>query len=80
MACSSTQQRTNIFTLDVDDTPILMFEAKDIGEAREICQEAWMQDGLVLTNSGGNPLWDGDAELVARIATTVEVSVFTDVT
>jgi hypothetical protein len=34
----------SIFTIEIGDTPTLAFEAKNLREAHELCQEQWFAD------------------------------------
>jgi hypothetical protein len=33
-----------IFTIEIGDTPTLMFEAQNMREAQELCHEQWLKD------------------------------------
>ena len=59
---------SRIFTIEIGDTPTLMFEAQSMREAQELCHEQWLKDDLAEAKSDGAPLWDGKAKLRARIA------------
>jgi len=59
---------SRIFTIEIGDTPTLMFEAQNMREAQELCREQWLNDDLAEAKSAGAPLWDGAAELRARMA------------
>ena len=63
----------SIFTVDVDEKPIVSFEAKNLREAHELVRETWFRDDLMLLVSGGELLWDGEAPLRARFATEPEI-------
>jgi hypothetical protein len=67
-----------IFTIEIGDTPTLMFEAQNMRKAQELCHEQWLKDDLVEAKSGGVPLWDGKAKLRARTARPDESAVFAE--
>lgn len=56
------------FTIVIDARPILVFEAKNLREASELCDERWLETDLTEATSDGLPLWDGKAKIRARIA------------
>jgi hypothetical protein len=68
----------SIFTIDIGDTPTLVFEAKNLREAHELCHEQWLKGDLAEAKSGGIPLWDGKAMLRARLATPDEIALFVE--
>jgi hypothetical protein len=49
----------SIFTIEIGDTPTLAFEAQNLREAHELCQEQWLKTDLAEAESNGVPLWDG---------------------
>jgi hypothetical protein len=59
---------SRIFTIEIGDTPTLTFEAQNLREAQELCHEQWLKDDLAEAKSDGAPLWDGKANLRARLA------------
>jgi hypothetical protein len=65
-----------IFTLDVGQTPVLTFEAKNLREAHEICHEHWLLADLKQMTCDGQPLWDGKTRLRARYALDAEKAAF----
>jgi hypothetical protein len=67
-----------IFTIEIGDTPTLVFEAQNFREARELCHEQWLKDDLAEAKSDGVPLWDGKAELRARTALPDEIALFAE--
>jgi|ERR1700710_1238962 hypothetical protein len=67
-----------VFTIDIADTPTLIFEAQNLREARELCYEQWLKDDLTEAKSGGVPLWDGNAKLRARTALPEETALFAE--
>jgi hypothetical protein len=67
-----------IFTIDIGDTPTVIFEAQNLREARELCHEHWLKEDLTEAKSGGVPLWDGKAKLRARLARPDETILFTE--
>ncbi|WP_315834661.1 hypothetical protein [Bradyrhizobium prioriisuperbiae] len=52
-----------LFVLEIDQKPILAFEAHSACEARELQGESWLLDELRRLTSGGVPLWNGRAKL-----------------
>jgi hypothetical protein len=50
-----------IFTIEIGDTPTLMFEAQNMREAQELCHEQWLKDDLAKAKSHSIPLWEGQA-------------------
>jgi hypothetical protein len=68
----------SVFTIEIGGTPTLTFEAQNLREARELCHEEWLKDDLAKAKSDGAPLWDGKAELRARIALPDERALFAD--
>ena len=68
----------SIFTIVIDGKPILVFEAKNLREASELCHEQWLKSDLAEAESEGLPLWDGKAELRARIALPDESALFAE--
>src|ERR1700730_13702368 len=69
---------SRIFTIEIGDTPTLTFEAQNLREAHELCHEEWLKDDLAEAKSDGVPLWDGKAELRARIALPDESALFAE--
>src|ERR1700682_3420248 len=69
-----------VFTIEIDGRPTVTFEAKTLREANEFCNAPWLRDDFVLAHSNGAPLWNGKAELRARIAYEEEIATFGDVT
>jgi hypothetical protein len=67
-----------IFTIEIGDTPTLMFEAQNMREAQELCHEQWLKEDLVEAKAGGVSLWDGKAKLRARMALPDESAVFAE--
>jgi hypothetical protein len=67
-----------IFTIVIDSRPILVFEAKNLRQASELCHEQWLKSDLAEALSGGLPLWDGRAKLRARLALPDEISLFAE--
>jgi hypothetical protein len=42
----------SIFTIEVGDTPTLVFEAQNLREAHELCHEQWLKGDLTEAKSG----------------------------
>src|SRR5258708_29535 len=68
----------SVFTIEIGGTPTLTFEAQNLREANELCQEKWLKDDLAEAKSDGVPLWDGKAKLRARIALPDERALFAE--
>jgi hypothetical protein len=68
-----------VFTIEIGDTPTLTLEAKTLHEAHELCHAEWLKQDLAQAKSGGAPLWDGRAELRARIALPDERALFAEI-
>jgi hypothetical protein len=64
----------SIFTIEIGDTPTLVFEAQSLREARELCHEQWLMGDLAEAKSDGVPVWDGKAKLRARMAVPDEIA------
>jgi hypothetical protein len=65
-----------IFTIEIGDTPTLVFEAQNSRGARELRHEQWLKDDLAEAKTGGVPLWDGKAKLRTRPALPNEIALF----
>jgi hypothetical protein len=48
-----------IFTIEIGDTPTLVFEAQNLREAHELCREQWLKGDLAEAKCDGIVLWDG---------------------
>jgi hypothetical protein len=66
----------HVFVLDVDRRPTLAFEARDIGEAREICRDADLLTDLLALTSDGAPVCAPGSTLIARAAAAAEIAAF----
>jgi hypothetical protein len=69
---------SRMFTIKIGDTPMLTFEAQNVREAQELCHEQWLKDELAEAKSDGVPLWDGKANLRARMARPDESALFAE--
>lgn len=45
-------QFSRVFTLEVDERPVLAFEAHVTREAQSLCKEAWLREDLASLKSG----------------------------
>jgi hypothetical protein len=70
----------SVFTIEIGGRPTLTFQAQNLREAHELCREEWLKGDLAEAKSDGAPLWDGKAELRARIALPDESALFAEVT
>jgi hypothetical protein len=68
----------SIFTIEIGDTPTLMFEAQNFREAHELCHEQWLKGDLTEAKCNGVSLWDGKAKLRARLASPDEIALFAE--
>jgi hypothetical protein len=68
----------SIFTIEIGDTPTLVFEAQNLREAHELCREQWLKDDLSEAECNGAPLWDRKAKLRARMALPHESALFAE--
>jgi hypothetical protein len=65
-----------IFTLEINSRPTLVFEAMGFAEACEICLDAELRLDLSALTSDGVPIYTEDATLVSRPAVQAEVAAF----
>ena len=65
-----------IFVVEIDGKPTLVFEATDLDEAREISRDADLRADLCALTSAGAPICTGVAVLSARTATGEEMASF----
>jgi hypothetical protein len=65
-----------IFTLEIDGKPTLVFEAEGITEACEICLDVELRLDLSALTSDGVPIYTVDATLTPRPALQTEVAAF----
>jgi hypothetical protein len=68
----------SIFTIEIGGMPTVTFEAKSLREANEICNAPWLRDDFASAHSNGAPLWDGKAQLRARIGHEDEIATFSN--
>ena len=61
------------FVLEVENRPVLAFEALSNRDAKEILRESWLHDDLKRLRSNGQPLWDGQAKLRVGVAVGEQV-------
>ena len=57
----------SVFTIEIGGKPTVTFEAKSLREASEICNAPWLGEDFASAHSNGAPLWDGKAQLRARM-------------
>ena len=69
---------SRIFTIEIGDAPTLTFEAQNLREAQELCHEQWLKDDLAEAKSDSAPLWEGKANLRARMARPHENALFAE--
>lgn len=61
-------RRPVVYTILVDDRPVVAFLGSSQREAQELLREDWFLDELRAKRSGGKSIWDGAAGLSARSA------------
>jgi hypothetical protein len=57
-----------VFVLEINNRPVLAFEAVSGRDAKTLIHEAWLHDDLKRLRSNGEPLWDGKAKLRVGVA------------
>ena len=65
-----------VFTIDIDGKPTIAFEARQLREASELCNEEWLRRDLNTLSSNGVPLCGIGSKMKARIATQSERAVY----
>jgi hypothetical protein len=65
-----------IFTLEINDRPTLVFEAMDLADACEICRDADLRSDLSALTSDGIPVCAENATLSPRPAVQEEIAAF----
>lgn len=68
--------KVQIFALDIDGKPTLVFDAAGIEEAREMCRDDALRADLSTMTAQGIPICAIDSQLEARLASPAEVSAF----
>ncbi len=68
--------KTQIFALDIDGKPTLVFDAAGIEDARTICQDATLRADLSILTAEGVPICAVNLRLEARSASPREVDAF----
>jgi hypothetical protein len=67
-----------IFTIEVDGRPTVSFEARQLREASELCQEEWFRSDLNALSSNGEPICKVGSKLKARVANETERAKYRD--
>jgi hypothetical protein len=62
------------FVVETGSRALLAFMAGSIERARQLCSEDWFVEELASYRSGGQPIWDGSAELRVRHAKPSEAA------
>jgi hypothetical protein len=65
-----------IFTLEINGRPTLVFETIGAAEACEICRDADLRSDLSALTSGGAPICPEGAKLSSRPAVQEEIAAF----
>ena len=68
--------KSQIFALDIDGKPTLVFDAANLEEARAICADEVLRADLSTLTAEGALICAMNSVLEARLATPVEVSAF----
>jgi hypothetical protein len=61
-----------IFTIEVEGRPTVCFEARQLREASELCQEEWFRSEMNALSSNGEPICKIGSKLKERIANETE--------
>ena len=69
-------RRSQIYTLEINGRPTLVFEAIGLAEACEICLDADLRSDLMALTSDGIPICPEGATLGPRPATQQEIAAF----
>jgi hypothetical protein len=64
----------SLYTIEIDGRPILVFAAEDDGAAEDFAADEDLRAELLGLEHEGEPIWDGDGELVVRRAHLEEAS------
>jgi hypothetical protein len=67
-----------VHTLEVAGRAVLTFVATP-REAQSLPRETWIREDLREARSSGVPVWDGDAKLSVRRATTEETVIYNEI-
>jgi hypothetical protein len=62
--------------MEIDGKPTIVFEAKNLREASELCKEDWLRADLRALSSNGIPLYTPKARLSVRKANEFETQVY----
>jgi hypothetical protein len=65
-----------IFTIEVDGTPTVAFEARKLREAAELCAEEWLREDMRDLRSDGVPLCTVASKFRARTADVAERALY----
>src|SRR3569623_2111515 len=72
----SLASRSQIFTLEIDNRSVMAFEAADMAEAQEICNDPDLRTDLCALTSDGAAICSASAVLTARAADATEIAAF----
>lgn len=72
----SSPQTNRVFTLDINGSPTLTFEASGIAEASQICADTDLRLDLSSLTSNGTAICTADARFGVRAASEPEVGAF----
>jgi hypothetical protein len=65
-----------VFTIDIDGKPTIAFEARQLRDASELCNEEWLRADLNTLSSNDVPLCGIGSKMRARIASESERAVY----
>ena len=67
-----------VYVLEIGGTPVLAFAAHSRQEALSVRKEQWLRDDLMSAQTGGRPLWDGQAPMTVRQASAAEAETYSE--
>lgn len=62
------------FVLEIGGRAVLAFSARSVEKAGKLCAQDWFVEELASYRSGGQPIWDGNAEFRIRCANAAETA------
>ena len=71
------QKRPIVYTICIDEKPVVTFSGTSVKEALELIREDWFRAELQTKRIGGTPVWNVNARLTARSARPDEEARFT---
>lgn len=68
--------KAQIFALEIDGRPTLVFDAANISDARAICEDGELRADLSTVTADGAPICSANSRLEARLASPDEIDAF----